>query len=400
MDNIRIQFPELVNINEHIWNEVCQETYLYQHIAAYILLDLQQSYKICWRIQMTKRCAQMLLKYESTAVTQLYETGILGETEYSHILELIEKKLFDLEFYRVKMPKGQLKAIENAFGLLPIFRSLPDDEKIRWEAIMKSNHKWFQPEDVLLEKDSTTSVAYLIARGVVEYRVDMVPIYYRSGNIIGIDGLFSQTLSLPGTYCVCGGLVEAYSINATLLSQLLSAENLAPSIYREIALHVLSNHYQDQLKLNRSQVKLLLRSRAKFYWKENDLSIRLTENERLFLLAGNVMYFSVGQNQLYESIQLKISGKSTEILLNSSTVIYTWTYNDEIHCLKSKNIQSEFPVKNFGSISNDLLYPGYSGNVIGSSGRRHSVELLRYVQNFKNVKEMPSEKQVILEHKF
>lgn len=400
MDSIQVQFPELVNIDERIWNEVCQDAHFYQRITAYILLDLQQSYQICWRIQMTKRCAQMLLKYESTAVTELYETGMLGETEYSHILELIEKKLFDLEFYRVKMPKGQPKAIEDAFESLLIFRSLPDSERATWAATMKSNHKWFQPGEMLLEKDHTASVAYLIARGVVECQVNTLPTFYRAGNIVGIDSLFSETLPLSGTYTVCGGLVEAYCINATLLNQLLDDENLAPSLYREIALHALSNNFKDQLKLNRSQVKLLLQTRAKLYRKQHELPIRLAENERMFLLAGNVTELSMGQNQSYDSIQFKIFNKSTEILLNSSTLIYTWTYKDELHCIKNKNIQDQFPMRIFGSIQNDLSYPGYSSDITGSAGRHHSVELLRYVENFKNVQEAPSEKHIILEHKF
>ncbi|CAF1347311.1 unnamed protein product, partial [Rotaria sordida] len=145
VDNIRIQFPELANIDERIWHEILQETHLYHLTAIYMLLDLQQSYEVCWRIHMTKRCAQMLLKYESKAITEIYETGILGETEYSYILGLIENKLFDLEFYRVRMPKGETKVIKNAFDLLLLFRSLPNNEKAHWQAIMKAKHRWFQP---------------------------------------------------------------------------------------------------------------------------------------------------------------------------------------------------------------------------------------------------------------
>ncbi|CAF3343508.1 unnamed protein product [Rotaria sp. Silwood2] len=89
MDNIRLQFPELSNINERIMKEVCEEVKIYQLNAMHILLDLQQSYPLCWTMQMTRRCAQMLLKYESVAIIQLYEPGMLEENEYSHILELI-----------------------------------------------------------------------------------------------------------------------------------------------------------------------------------------------------------------------------------------------------------------------------------------------------------------------
>ncbi|CAF5123212.1 unnamed protein product, partial [Rotaria magnacalcarata] len=39
----------------------------------------------------------MLLKYESVAIVQLYETDMLNENEYANILKLIQKKLFYLE---------------------------------------------------------------------------------------------------------------------------------------------------------------------------------------------------------------------------------------------------------------------------------------------------------------
>ena len=168
MDNIRKQFPELANIDKRIWNKVYEEIHFYHLTATYILLDLQQSYEACWRIHMTKRCAQMLLKYESKAITELYETGVLGHTVYSHILELIEKKSLKLEFYRVSLVKGHLKAIENAFDLLPIFQLLPHHEKRRWQAIMKTKHRWFQPGEILLRKGQRVSNAYLIARGIVK----------------------------------------------------------------------------------------------------------------------------------------------------------------------------------------------------------------------------------------
>jgi hypothetical protein len=98
MDDIREQFPELAIINTPIWNDICKETDKYHPTASYILHDLQQSYKDCWRIHMTKRCAQMLLKYESETITEIYQTGMLGSSAYSHILRLIEKKSFHLEF--------------------------------------------------------------------------------------------------------------------------------------------------------------------------------------------------------------------------------------------------------------------------------------------------------------
>jgi hypothetical protein len=376
MDNIRKQFPELANIDKKIWNQVYQETHLYHITATYILLDLQQSYEACWRIHMTKRCAQMLLKYESKTITELYETGMLGHSIYSHILELIEKKSLKLEFYRVPMFKGHLKAIENSFDLLPLFQSLPNHEKTRWQTIMKAKHRWFQPNQILLEKDQRVSTAYLIIRGLVECQTDAMPIYYRLGNIIGIDGLFSQDFLAHDTYRVSVGLLEAYCIDGILLNQFLKDENLAPSIYQEIARHVLSNNYQTCLKLNRSQLRLLLRKRAKFYWNESDVSIQLKENQRLFILVGYVTHLFNGQNNKYESIQLKIFDTEAEILLHSSTVAYSWTNEDEEFSIKDTNLTVHFPLQTYDLLSNDLLYPGYLSQVSQFSERRPSSLLL------------------------
>ncbi len=359
-----------------MWNKVSEESHFYHLTATYMLLDLQQSYQACWRIHMTKRCAQMLLKFESKAITELYETGMLGHSVYSHILGLIEKKSLNLEFYRVPMFKDHLKVIENPFDLLSLFRSLSDHEKARWQAIMKAKHRWFQADEILLEKGQRVSTAYLIVRGIVECRIDEVSIYYRSGNIVGIDGLFSQEIPAHNTYLVGGGLLEAYCIDGVLLNQFLRDENLAPSIYREIALHILSNEHQARLKLNRLQLRLLVNKRAKFYWHASDTSIQLKENQRLFILAGYATHLSSGQSNKYESIQLEIFDTEVEILLNSSTVAYAWTDEDEELCIKDANLTVHFPLQTSGLVSNDLLYPGYSSDVAQLFGRQRSVSLL------------------------
>ncbi|UJR11652.1 hypothetical protein I4U23_015833 [Adineta vaga] len=63
IDNILFLFPELATIDEQIMNEVCQESKKFQLHAARVLHDLRRSYQLCWTAQMTKRCAQMLLKH-------------------------------------------------------------------------------------------------------------------------------------------------------------------------------------------------------------------------------------------------------------------------------------------------------------------------------------------------
>jgi hypothetical protein len=200
-----------------------------------------------------------------------------------------------------------------------------------------------------------------------------VPILYRSGNIIGIDALFSQTFSANGTYSVSGGIMEAYIIDDILLNQFLNDENLAPSIYREIALHVLSNNYQARINLNRLQLRLLLHKRAKFYWNELETSIQLKENQRLFILAGNVIHLFNNQNNKYESIQLQIFDTEVELLLNPLTVAYSWTDEDEEFCIQDTNLAIHFPSPTCGLLSNNLIYPGYADGTTQSLKRLSSV---------------------------
>jgi hypothetical protein len=255
MDNIRLRFPELSSLNEQIMNEVCNEVKMYQLNAMNILLDLQQSYRVCWIIQMTRRCAQMLLKYESVAIIQLYETGMLEENEYSHILELIENKLFTLEYGNIKMSENQKKTIENSFDFIPYFQPLSPAEKLQWKSLIKFKHKWFQPDAILLERNQRVSIAYLIVRGVVQRQDDTIPTYYKCGNIVGIDALFSEKSLSYGTYSANGGLVETYLIDSDLLNTLLSDERMSHSIYNEIALHMIKNNYPKSFNLTYSKLK-------------------------------------------------------------------------------------------------------------------------------------------------
>ena len=249
--------------------EVCDEVKMYQVNAMHILLDLQKSYRLCWSIQMTRRCAQMLLKYESIAIIQLYETGMLEENEYTHILELIEEKLFLLEFGKIKVPKYQKKTLENPFTLIPYFQSLSVSDQIRWQLYMTSNHQWFQPGAVILEKNQQVSTAYLIARGIVQCKTDTTPTYYKCGSIIGIDALFTKKSLTYGTYTANGGLVEVYLIDENLLETLLSDEQIGHLVYNEIALHMIMNNYRKYVNLSHSQLKMLLNEKSKVLYQSN-----------------------------------------------------------------------------------------------------------------------------------
>ena len=99
-------------------NELCDEVKLFQFQAEEILEDLKESYEVCWKMQMTRRCAQMLLKYESVLIIQLYETGILDSKE-SEDKELLKSKSCPL-----------------------LFDYLNDASKERWEAVKKGKPHW------------------------------------------------------------------------------------------------------------------------------------------------------------------------------------------------------------------------------------------------------------------
>lgn len=391
IDNIGLRFPELAKIDEKVWNEVCQEAHFYYLMATYVLLDLQRSYEGCWRMHMTKRCAQMLLKYESKTIIELYETGMLGEAEYSHILQLIEKKFVNLEFYRVKIHQVSMKEIENSFDLLELFQLLPTTDKVRWRYFMKSKHRWFQPNKVLIRKNQRVTTAYLINRGMIEQQVDQMPVFYCSGNIVGVDALFSQNSTAHDTYSAASGtLLEAYCIDSTLLHELLSDMNLAPAVYREIALHILGNNYQARLKLTRLQIKTMLFERAKFHFNQERLSIRLKEDERLLILAGSVNYISDGHTNTWKSVQLQIIDKELDYDFDPSTVAFSWTDEDEEFNIPDKCHRFQSSLDALRSVQYSVLYPGCNPNVMDSTEKQYSKTLTEDQECLDNRKEKAS----------
>ncbi|CAF3518594.1 unnamed protein product [Rotaria sp. Silwood1] len=391
LDNIRSQFPELSNINGTIMNEVCEEVKMYQILAMHVILDLQQSYPLCWTIQMTRRCAQMLLKYESIAIIQLYETGMLEENEYSHILELIENKLFTLEYGRIQMPENKKKMLEDPFGLISYFEPLSSVEKTQWKVLMTPKHKWFQPGSVLLERHQRVSIAYLIVRGVVQCKDDTIPTYYKCGSIVGIDALFSEKSLSYGTYTANAGLVETYLIDSVLLNLLLSDEKMSCSIYNEIALHMLMNNYRKSFNLTHSQLNMLLNEKVSFYKNQSNLTIDLETNQRLFLLSGTMTRYSNEQENIFDSMQFIVIDSPTTFKLNSTSIVYTWTQEDEIYCSNAKKFKIDFTNENFQIDPIEPFYPLYLGESTEFSPRRHSSLITRPIENLSNFQLIPTE---------
>ncbi|CAF0965057.1 unnamed protein product [Adineta ricciae] len=376
MQNILVKFPELIYIDREIHDELLREVDTCERDAMNILLELKQSYPLCWVIQMTKRCAQMLLKYESVAIIQLYETGILADNEYSHILKLIESKSFVLEYGRIQMPPGQNKIIENAFNVLRLFRSLSDNEKEHWKSVLKLRCTWFQPTEVLVQSNQTIGHAFLIIRGIVECDDDPIPTCYKSGAMIGIDSVFFEHMSARRTYKAGSGLVEAYAIDRDLLSTLLNDSNLSRSIYDEIALHTLINNYQTRLQLTHAQLQLVLSEIASFYKNESDLEVHLKATDRLLLLSGTLVCHSDNKETTMNSIEFLSLTAPTMCKLNSSSIVYTWTRDDEMYSPDVKLSKLDVPVHHTESISVQPFYPNFLGDTVGQFISRHHSSLV------------------------
>jgi len=336
-----IKFPEFANIDNQIISNVLNEAKMLQLRASLILHDLQHSYKSCWTIEMTKRCAQMLLKYESVSIVQLYETGMLNENEYTQILRFIQKKLFHLEdSYIMGIPKIHFNREQDSpFNNLPLFASLSTYEKAQFKELLESRRKWFQPGEILLRQGYPISEAYLIVHGIVECSEDLLTCY-RSGHIIGIDLLFDKSSALSNrTYRAESSIVEAYTIDESLLRIFLSNSKMTRIIYNEIGLHMLINMYRQPIHLlNYAQIKVLLDEYALFYCNEidNDLiTLQLKRNERLFLLMGKIQREDDDEDFI-EAPQLITVNQSTSFYFcsNQPYVAYTWTLDNEQECLQ------------------------------------------------------------------
>ncbi|CAF1218069.1 unnamed protein product [Adineta steineri] len=392
METMLLKIPEFANIDNHIISHVLNDAKKLQIRASLVLQDLQYSYKKCWTIEMTKRCAQMLLKYESVAIVQLYETGMLNENEYTHILQLIQKKLFHLEYSHImSIPKIDLHVEQdNQFNDLSLFSNLSEQEKNQFKDLLKSRRKWFQPGEILLRQGYIISEAYLIVRGIVECSEDILTCY-RSGHIIGIDSLFDKSSSPSNrTYRAESSIVETYAIDQSLLEMFLSNIHMIRLIYNEIALHMLINMYQQPIHLlNYAQIKVLLDEHASFYRNESihDLfTIQLKRNERLFILIGTMQ--REDDDYFLDGPQLVTVNQSTSFhcTVNQLVVAYTWTLDDEQECLQ---IVRSFTTS-FRLSDSAIVYPSFSDYPADFLPQNHSLmQFARSAAHTSNIQLIP-----------
>ena len=396
-----IKFPEFANIDNLVISNVLNEAKMLQLRASLVLHDLQYSYKNCWTIEMTKRCAQMLLKYESVAIVELYETGMLNENEFTSILQLIQKKLFQLEYgHSMGIPKIHLNREEdNPFNNLSLFIDLSEQEKNQFKDLLESRRKWFQPGEILLRESHTTSEAYLIVRGIVECSEDYLTCY-TSGHIIGIDLLFDKSSPLSKrTYRAESSIVEVYAIDLPLLETFLSNVKMTRLLYNEIALHMLINmHRQPVHLLNYAQIKVLIEEYAKFYRNEIDcdmVTIQLERNERLFLLIGTIQ--REDDDYFMEGPQLITVNQSTSFYcsLNQLCIAYTWTLQNEQECLQIvRSFTNSFRLSDFNEYKSDpaMVYPSYSGYTAEVIPQHHALlQVSRSTARRSNIQLIPME---------
>lgn len=401
MENMLKKFPEFANIDSHLIGNVLDEAKMLQLRSSLVLQDLLQSYKNCWTMEMTKRCAQMLLKYESVTIVQLYETGMLNEHEYTHILKFIQKKLFELEYgYVTRIPKIHLiREQEEFFSNLSLFTDLSTEEKYQYKDLLESHRKWFQPGEILLRKDHAVSEAYFILRGIVECSEDLLTCY-RSGHIIGIELLSKENLLYSTrTYRAESSIVEVYAIDWPLMQIFLSNKKILRLIYNEIALHTLINMYRQPIHLlNYAQIKVLLDEHAKFYRTEIDdepSTIRLKRNERLFLLQGTIQ--REDDDELLNSPQIITVNHATNFQLNvdQSCVAYAWSLENEQECLQIvRSFTTSFRMTDSSEMKQDatIVYPTYSGYTPDFIPQHHSlIQVAKSAANASNIQLIPME---------
>jgi hypothetical protein len=94
---------------------------------------------------------------------------------------------------------------------------------------------------------------------------------------------------------------------------------------------------------------------------------------------------------IFDSIHFISQNCPSTYQLNSSSIVYTWTDEDEIYYLNIKKFKMNFSHENN---SLEPFYPLYSGGSIEFTPRRHSASMTRPVENLSNFQFIPSEIEV------
>jgi hypothetical protein len=83
-------------------------------------------------------------------------------------------------------------------------------------------------------------------------------------------------------------------------------------------------------------VKITSERKVVFYRNKSDAFIRLSANERLFILAGTWIGHSDEKDNNFDCIQLAV--------FDSSNVAYTWINDNELYYVHAKQLKLDVPV--------------------------------------------------------
>jgi hypothetical protein len=108
---------------------------------------------------------------------------------------------------------------------------------------------------------------------------------------------------------------------------------------------------------------MLLNEKAVFYENKPNILIHLQANERLFLLSGSMSQYLDEVETIFDSIHFISRNCPSTYELNSSSIVYTWTDEDEIYYSNLKKFKVHFTTENKEMSSVEPFYPVYSGHI-------------------------------------
>ena len=172
---------------------------------------------------------------------------------------------------------------------------------------------------------------------------------------------------------------------------MLADEKMSREICIEIALHLLTDNYQPEFKQNHAQLKLLLNEKAILLRNQANSIIQLKANDRLLLVAGTLMCASDQTDEPLTSPVFILLDSPATCRLNFSSIVFTWTEEDEINYLNVENCQEDFVLAQSQSTFIDTLYPRYSSHSVELTPRRQSAQVTPPVRNFAHLQFIPFE---------
>ncbi|CAF3424496.1 unnamed protein product [Rotaria socialis] len=137
---------------------------------------------------------------------------------------------------------------------------------------------------------------------------------------------------------------------------------------------------------------MLLNGKVVFYKNQSDLTIELQVNQRLLLLSGTMIRYANDEEEIIiDSFHFILIDSPATYKLNSSSVVYIWTLEDEDLCLNITKFKINFPNENNRVDHLEPFYPLYLGVSTEFSPRRHSSSITRPIEHSNQLQFIPSE---------